>query len=118
MKLEKDKNIEDSEIKSLMKDLEEVGLGSNIRLSVRFAINSNEYLYTNSDILVQRISRTIRGESITVKHYEVAKTHDFRRWYQFIIEGPELSVDKFYRIICDVNWIDRDSQEILSREYY
>ena len=115
MKLEKDKDIE---IKELMRDLEEVGLGSNLRLSVRFAINSNDYLYTNSDMLVQNIKRTIREESIEVKHYEVDKLHDFRRWYQFIIEGPEYGVDKFYRIICDVNWIDKDSQEILSREYY
>jgi len=115
MKLEKDKDIE---IRELMRDLDEVGLGSNLRLSVRFAINSNEYLYTNSDMLVQNIGRTISEESIVVKHYEVSKIYDYRRWYQFIIEGPEAGVDKFYRIICDVNWIDRDSQEILSREYY
>lgn len=115
MKPEKDKDIE---IKELMRDLEEIGLGSNIRLSVRFAIKSNEYIYTNSDILVQNIKRTIREESIEVKHYEVAKIHDFRRWYQFIIEGPEAGVDKFYQIISDLSWIDKDSQEILSREYY
>ena len=115
MKLEKDKDIE---IKELIRDLEEVGLGSRLRLSVRFAINSNEYLYTNSDILVKNIKRTIREESIEVKHYEVAKLHDFRRWYQFIIEGPEAGVDKFYQIISRLSWIDKDSQEILSREYY
>lgn len=115
MKPEKDKDIE---IKELMRDLEEVGLGSRLRLSVRFAINSNDYIYTNSDILVQNIKRTIREESIEVKHYEVAKLHDFRRWYQFIIEGPEYGVDKFYQIISDLSWIDKDSQEILSREYY
>lgn len=115
MKPEKDKDIE---IKELMRDLEEVGLGSCLRLSVRFAIKSNEYIYTNSDILVQNIKRTIREESIEVKHYEVAKIHDFRRWYQFIIEGPEAGVDKFYQIISDLSWIDKDSQEILSREYY
>lgn len=115
MKPEKDKDIE---IKELMRDLEEVGLGSRLRLSVRFAIKSNEYIYTNSDILVQNIKRTIREESIEVKHYEVAKLHDFRRWYQFIIEGPEYGVDKFYQIISDLSWIDKDSQEILSRGYY
>ena len=115
MKPEKDKDIE---IKELMRDLEEVGLGSRLRLSVRFAINSNDYIYTNSDILVQNIKRTIREESIEVKHYEVAKLHDFRRWYQFIIGGPEAGVDKFYQIISDLSWIDKDSQEILSREYY
>lgn len=110
--------MEDLEIKELMGDLDKVGLGSNLRLSVRFAINSNEYLYTNSDMLIQSIGRTISEESIVVKHYEVSVAQDYRRWYQFIIEGPESGVDKFYRIICDVNWIDRDSQEILSREYY
>ena len=115
MKLEKDKDIE---IKELMRDLEEVGLGSRLSLSVRFAINSNDYLYTNSDMLIQSIRRTIREESIEVKHYEVAKLHDFRRWYQFIIEGPEYGVDKFYQIISDLSWIDKDSQEVLSREYY
>ena len=114
MKLEKDKDIE---IKELMRDLEEVGLGSRLSLSVRFAINSNDYLYTNSDMLVQNIKRTINEESIVVKHYEVID-HNFRRWYQFIIEGPEYGVDKFYQIISDLSWIDKDSQEILSREYY
>lgn len=110
--------MEDLEIKELMGDLDKVGLGSNLRLSVRFAINSNEYLYTNSDTLVQSIKRTIREESITVKHYEVSVAQDYRRWYQFIIEGPEAGVDKFYQMILSLSWIDKDSQEILSREYY
>jgi hypothetical protein len=117
MKLEKDKNIEDIEIRELMRDLDGIGLGSCLRLSVRFAINSNEYLYTNSDMLVQNIKRTINEESIEVKHYEVVD-QNFKRWYQFIIEGPEAGVDKFYQIISDLSWIDKGSQEILSREYY
>jgi sporulation-control protein spo0M len=118
MKLEKDKNIEDAEIKELMRVLDEVGLGTNLRLSVQFAINSNDYLYTNSDVLVQNIKRVIKEVGIEVKHYEVADVRSFKRKYRFIIEGPETGVDKFHQTILGLSWIDGDSQEILEKKYY
>jgi len=118
MKLGKDKNIEDAEIKELIEVLDGVGLGTNLRLSVQFAINSNDYLYTNSDVLVQNIKRVIKEREIVVKHYEVSDIRSFERKYRFTIEGPESGVDIFHQIILGLSWIDRDSQEILSREYY
>ena len=118
MKLEKDKNIEDEEIKELTRVLDEVGLGTNLRLSVQFAINSNDYLYTDSNILVENIRRVIKGGGIVVKHYEVADFRSFKKRYRFIIEGPESGVNTFHQIILGLSWIDKDSQEIISREYY
>jgi hypothetical protein len=117
MKLEKDKNIEDAEIKELMEVLDGVGLGTNLSLSIQFVINSNGYLYTNSDVLVESIKGVIEG-GIEVKHYEVADIRSFKTKYRFIIEGPESRVNKFHQIILGLSWIDKDSQEILSREYY
>jgi hypothetical protein len=118
MKLEKDKNIDDLEIRELMRDLDEVGLGTNLRLSVQFVINSNDYLYTNSDILVENIKRVIKEGKIVVKHYEVADFQSFKKKYRFIIEGPEIGVNKFHQTILGLSWIDGDSQEIIEKKYY
>ena len=110
-------NLNQEEIKELMKDLEEVGLGSNLIVRIEFSVNPNEFLYTNIPKFVSSYWERNSFDPETRVSYR-PKEDDSTGKYEIVISGSWKDVRKIQKEIPSFSWVDSESVSLISEEEY
>jgi hypothetical protein len=111
-------NYKDQEIIDLLGDLERVGHGQSFKISLCFAVNPNEYLYTNipkfRDAYLERNSFSPETE---ISHHVESGGVSTKDKHIFTISGPFSDVRKIQEDIHSFRWINPDSIQLISEEW-
>ena len=102
------------EIRELIKDLEDVGLGSRLRVLVSFSINPNEFLYTNLNMFISSYWRDNSFNPETnVEYYKDPEERNILK-----ISGSSIDVRKIQEDLKSFPWISGETISLISEEKY
>jgi len=107
----------DKEIIDLIGDLENVGHGQNLRVSLCFDINPNEYLYTNVQLFRDAYFNKNHFKPETKLEHMIEYRGLEKDQHVLTISGPSSDVRKIQNDISSFEWIKSDSIEIISEEW-
>jgi hypothetical protein len=111
-------NYNDQEIIDLIGDLERVGHGQTLKISLCFDVNPNEYLYTNipkfRDAYFERNSFSPGTE---ISHQVESGGVSTKDKHIFTISGPSSDVRKIQDDMNLFSWINPDSIQLISEEW-
>lgn len=107
-------NLNQEEIRELIKDLEGVGLESRLRVLVSFDVNPNEFLYTNTTMFISSYwgKNTFHPET-EVQYYKDPEDRNMLK-----ISGSSIDVGKIQKDFPSFPWVDERTIEVISEEQY
>ena len=107
-------NLNQEEIRELIKDLEGVGLESRLRVLVSFDVNPNEFLYTNTTMFISSYweKNTFRPET-EVQYYKDPEDRNMLK-----ISVSSIDVRKIQKDFPSFPWVDEKTIEVISEEQY
>jgi hypothetical protein len=111
-------NYNEEEIRDLSRDLGEVGLSPNLRVSFYFGVNPNEFLYTN----VQKFTEHYWGKNsfspeTKVQYKDNLDPTTTEKRNILIVYGPSHDVRKIQEDFPTFPWVDPNSIESISEEW-
>lgn len=111
-------NLNQEEIRELIKDLEGVGLESRLRVVLSFGVNLNEFLYTNTNMFISSYweKNTFHPET-EVQYYEDPEDRNMLKKI-LKISGSFLDVRKIQEDFPSFPWVDERTIEVISEEQY
>lgn len=111
-------NYSEQEIVDLIGDLERVGHGQTLKISLCFDVNPNEYLYTNiSKFRDAYFERNSFSPETEISHH-IEWTEITKKDIHFLtISGPFSDVRKIQRDIPSFSWVNPDSIDLISEEW-
>ena len=111
-------NYNDQEIIDLIGDLERVGHGQTLKISLCFDVNPNEYLYTNIQMFRDAYFKenSLSPETKIFHHVESGGVSTKDK-HIFTISGHSSDVRKIQKDIPSFSWINPDSIELISEEW-
>lgn len=106
-------NLNQEEIRELIKDLEGVGLESRLRVVVSFDVKPNEFLYTNTTMFISsyREKNTFHPETEVQYYREPEGGKNTLK-----ISGSSLDVRKIQEDFPSFPWVDERTIEVISEE--
>lgn len=108
-------NLNQEEIRELMKDLEDVGLESRLRVEISFDVNHNEFLYTNiTEFTSSYWKKNSFHPETRVQYYREPEGGKST----LKISGSSLDVRKIQEDFPSFPWVDERTIEVISEEQY
>jgi len=110
-------NLNEENIKEIIHDLDEIGLGSNLVVRLQFSVVPNEFLYTNINKFVSSYWERNSFHPETKVIYQAENVLNSDTSYQIIISGVQEDVRKIQKEIPSFSWIDSESVSVISEEW-